>query len=857
MPTAEFAGLSDDAVLQRAVAGERAALEALLERHAPTALAYACTILSNREDATDAAQSALVRMAREVGPHWQGRSFKACLYVRVHDEAADLRVKEARLKRRELAVGAQDAQKEAEMPCDRIERDEALQALRQELAALPSETAVLLTLHHLDGLPLAEIAPQMAISVDACKQRLMRGRDDLRQRLERRGVTLASVALLPILDSAFSLGRQAARDALLDYSGMVRKALAESGLQANGAASNTPDYGAPSQRADTAGWSSAAKTGDALSCQGASGSFERIWIMIKKHPLAAGASLLSIALLLMVGLPQRFSTAADQPAIKTTEVISTSKIQTLELSDVHGLYGGRKIDLLSDGTIWVRLIRFSNEGKPGFRETRYKTILTVEEREALSALLSSNNFWAQKSSSRSGIPDEGAVSIKVVTSQGAHVVRTWYKDQTKEFHAIYETLLAISKRIIEQVEPLHTGPYDGEWSPQVSTAEPPKAEEKTTLTGDNNAFALSLYAKLKDSEKGNLFFSPFSISSALAMTYAGARGNTAKEMEQALHFSLGQERLHPVYGAFIQELNAAEKNGKKRGYQLAVANRLFGQKDYVFLPPFLELTQRSYGAGLQALDFKADAESSRQTINKWVEGQTQERIKDLIPAGGVTRDTRLVLTNAIYFKGDWAEQFEKKKTRDAVFHLAADGDIQAPTMNKTGEFKYYEEPGKFQVLELPYKDNELSMLVFLPAKINGLAELEKSLTGEMLKRSVEALHEQEVKVALPKFKLTWGTKNIKKTLESLGIKAAFNPAQANFAGMTNDPAGLYISAVYHKTFVDVNEEGTEAAAATAVIEAEKGKPLPDFIANHPFVFLIRENATGSILFMGRVADPRP
>ena len=388
----------------------------------------------------------------------------------------------------------------------------------------------------------------------------------------------------------------------------------------------------------------------------------------------------------------------------------------------------------------------------------------------------------------------------------------------------------------------------------------PAAGEKQALANDNNAFALELYAKLNGAGKGNLFFSPYSISTALAMTYAGARGNTAAQMEKTLHFTLGQARLPVVCGAFVQELNAAEKNGRPRGFQLSTANRLFGQKGYAFLPNFLELTKTSYGAGLEELDFKANAEASRLAINKWVEEKTQEKIKDLVPPLGVTDATRLVLANAIYFKSAWAQPFDKRFTKDEAFHLSAANEAQAPLMNKTASFNYLEEENNFQALELPYKDGELSMLIFLPAKVDGLAELEKTFTAEKLKQWPGQLARQKVNVMLPKFKVTWGTVDLKSSLNALGIKDAFDANSADFSGMTNDPQGLYISAVFHKAFVDVNEEGTEAAAATAVAmkpgAAFAPAPPKLFRADHPFLFLIRENTTGTLLFMGRVADPR-
>ncbi len=381
--------------------------------------------------------------------------------------------------------------------------------------------------------------------------------------------------------------------------------------------------------------------------------------------------------------------------------------------------------------------------------------------------------------------------------------------------------------------------------------------EQTTLANDTNAFALSLYATVKKDEKANLFLSPYSVSAALAMTYAGARENTATQMEQALHFTLGQKRLHPVAGALYLDLNAAEKNGKKRGFQLSVANRLFAQKNYKLRADFMELTQHAYGAGVEELDITADAEAARQYINTWVEKKTNTRIKDLIPPKGV-RGSVLVLVNAIYFKGDWSHPFEKAATVNAPFH-AADGDVDVPLMNQTGEFGYFETDG-VQGLELPYSGDELSMVVLLPKKAGALAQLEDALTPAGLQTMLTALAPQEVQVGLPKFKIKWGTVNLADAMQKLGMTDAFQ-ANANFSGITDSPDGMFIGAIFHQAFVDVNEEGTEAAAATAVVMKPGGAPPARkepkvFRADRPFLFLIRERATGTILFMGRVLNPK-
>jgi serpin B len=379
----------------------------------------------------------------------------------------------------------------------------------------------------------------------------------------------------------------------------------------------------------------------------------------------------------------------------------------------------------------------------------------------------------------------------------------------------------------------------------------------------NNAFAADLYAKLA-TEKGNLFFSPNSIEIALAMTSAGARGKTYDEMAKVLRLPQWREAEglpyrnlnHQVLGAFLKELNAEKgPDGKPRGYQLSVANALWGQKGEPFLPEFLKLLKDNYGAGLSDVDFIKDTEGARKTINTWVEKETRDKIKDLIQPGVLGRDTRLVLTNAIYFKGNWAEQFKKEATKDEPFHLAADKEVKAPLMNRTGEYGYFEDEA-LQGLRLPYVGDELSMVILLPKKVGGLADLEKSLTLENLNAWMKKPRTRKVVVSIPKFKTT-AEFELSKTLSAMGMPTAFT-GNADFSGMSSEK-GLLISKVIHKAFVDVNEEGTEAAAATAVVIARMSAvsepPPPVFKADHPFLFLIRHEKTGAILFMGRVADP--
>ncbi len=387
-----------------------------------------------------------------------------------------------------------------------------------------------------------------------------------------------------------------------------------------------------------------------------------------------------------------------------------------------------------------------------------------------------------------------------------------------------------------------------------SETDPAVKANLPVVAKNNNQFALDLYAHLRGAD-GNLFFSPYSISTALAMTRAGASGDTAAEMDKTLHFTLPEVQLQAVFGALVKEVNG-DPTDAKRGYQLSTANALWGQKGFPFKTDFLKLVNNNYGAGLNEVDFKTAAEQARGTINAWVEKETRDKIKDLLHQGDLTPDTRLVLTNAIYFKGDWTNPFKKEQTKDEPFHLTADKKADAPLMHQTGEYNYL-DGGSFQALELPYSGNNLTMVVLLPKKVDGMADFDKDFTADKLADWIGKLRKQKVIVTLPKFKTTQRVQ-LAPTLSEMGMKKAFTSA-ADFSGMGGGPGDLLISGVIHKAFVDVNEEGTEAAAATAVViralAAVRPEPPPVFRADHPFVFLIRDTRSGSILFMGRLVDP--
>jgi serine protease inhibitor len=369
----------------------------------------------------------------------------------------------------------------------------------------------------------------------------------------------------------------------------------------------------------------------------------------------------------------------------------------------------------------------------------------------------------------------------------------------------------------------------------------------------NNAFALDLYGKLKVQE-GNLFFSPYSINAAFAMTYAGAKGGTAAQMANAMHFDLPQEKLHPAMKALAVMLNNGAKNG---GYEFVIANALWGQEGFGFLPDYLRTTRDNYGASLHEVDFAGNTEAARKTINAWVEDQTQQKIKELLKAGVLDMATTLVLTNAIYFKGKWASPFDKTRTEDAPFTLANGEKLTVPLMNRQRTFAYYSETPFAQIVSLPYARRAFAMVIVLPARADGLKEVEDQFSPASIAAIREKRPLQQVNVFLPRFRVT-SEFRLNDGLKALGVIDAFGLPPADFSGM-DGKKDLFISVAVHKAYVDVDEEGTTAAAATGIgIAKGEAPPVPPVIfrADHPFLFYIEDTASGTILFMGRVMNPK-
>jgi len=373
----------------------------------------------------------------------------------------------------------------------------------------------------------------------------------------------------------------------------------------------------------------------------------------------------------------------------------------------------------------------------------------------------------------------------------------------------------------------------------------------TAVSDSTNIFAIELY-KRSIIPNDNLFLSPYSIYTVFAMVYGGARGNTATQMERAFHFPLSGMDLHEHVSRLSFAIEAAGQTGNLK---LNIANGLWPQDGYPFLEGYLNMTERYYRAKISPLEYRKEYEDARKTINGWVEEKTEQKIVNLLKPGMINPLTRMVLVNAIYFKGDWLSKFDKKTTQEAQFFLLSGDVVKAPLMTIRQNYGYSDFPDA-QILELPYAGQDVSMLVVLPKKKDGLSELEKNLSQKRLKEWSSSMGKREIIVYMPRFKVT-SELRLDQMLASMGMSDAFNHEKADLSGMDGKKDNLFIGVAIHKAYVDVNEEGTEAAAATAVgiQTTSMPAPTPVFRADHPFLFMIRHNSTGAILFMGRVVNP--
>ncbi len=375
------------------------------------------------------------------------------------------------------------------------------------------------------------------------------------------------------------------------------------------------------------------------------------------------------------------------------------------------------------------------------------------------------------------------------------------------------------------------------------------------LVSGNSTFAFDFYTAIREAAD-NIIYSPYSISLALAMTYAGASESTETQMADVFHFSLPQTDLHPAFNWLDLELESRGEGAEgtdEAGFQLNIANAIWGQTGYFFLETFLDVLAENYGAGLNLLDFQTATEDARNTINSWVSEKTRNRIENLIPQGAITSDTRLVLTNAIYFNAAWALPFDTDATQPGIFTLLDGSEVDTEMMGQTEYFKYAQGDG-YQVVELPYDGRELAMTILLPDE-GMFTAFESELNANRFDTYVSEMVWTNIAILMPGF--TFETQlSLSEILADMGMPDAFNPLLADFSGM-NGAFNLLITDVLHKAFIAVDESGTEAAAATAVIVGETGIPEPPLAVDidRPFIFVIRDLATGSILFVGRVMNP--
>jgi len=408
-------------------------------------------------------------------------------------------------------------------------------------------------------------------------------------------------------------------------------------------------------------------------------------------------------------------------------------------------------------------------------------------------------------------------------------------------------------------------------APTSEPATQPRELNMETAAQQANDFAANFYGEVAKEEAGNLFFSPLSIHSALSMTFAGSAGETAKQMGSVLSFDYSPTEgiEHHAYSLMLQAINTVPvvrfesfESEKRRtverpAFDLVLANRLWGQEGFPWNPGYLQTAKRQYMAGLEEVGFRSDPDSARKIINAWVEETTRDRIKDLIPSGALNELTRLVLTNAIYFKANWNESFAENDTTNQPFFLSDGGQVDVPLMTQTDHLNYHESDD-WQMVELPYELKALSMLLVLPEDNEGsMARVEAQLASGQLLEELKALERTRVELWMPKFSQTQEL-DLNSTLSAMGMPVAFTD-RADFSGMSPD-SNLYLSKALHKAFIEVDEKGTEAAAATAAIVSFTSAPPPEtpkvFRADRPFLYIIHHNATGAILFIGRVTVPR-
>lgn len=424
---------------------------------------------------------------------------------------------------------------------------------------------------------------------------------------------------------------------------------------------------------------------------------------------------------------------------------------------------------------------------------------------------------------------------------------------------LFVTLLGCAGPV---VEPTPTGPVEAPGPGEVARSDLSRvlspdvaADAISTRVAGNNAFTFDLYRVVRE-EQENVFYSPYSIALTLAMAYAGARGETEGQMAETLHYTLSQDQLHPAINALSARLgdgSVEEEEEPEKRFRLVVANSVWGQRNYSFRREYLDVLARHYGQGVRLLDFAEAPEQARQAINTWVADRTNGLIEDLVPPGIINTMTRLVLTNAIYFRAPWKYQFDDANTTDGPFRLLSGEEITTLMMEQTQRFGYARGEG-YQAVELPYVGDEVSMVILAPTA-GQFEAFEDTLDSDRFSSIVAALERTNVTLRMPTFEFS-SDFQLSEALQEMGMSAPFSPEEADFSGIDGTER-LFIRDVLHKGFVSVDETGTEAAAATAVVIEEESVPAEpiEVTLDNPFIFAIRDVESGTILFVGRVLNP--
>jgi len=384
----------------------------------------------------------------------------------------------------------------------------------------------------------------------------------------------------------------------------------------------------------------------------------------------------------------------------------------------------------------------------------------------------------------------------------------------------------------------------------IASGLPLSGRSDSALVASNTAFGLNLYSQVA-ARRGNLFLSPYSVSTCLAMTYAGAGGETATQMSQVLGFGADQAQLASTFGELQRELESVQQQG---AIELNLVNALWTQEGYPFLPAFLGTATSQFQASISQIDFVTQAAVATAEINNWVAQKTENKIQNILAPGMLDPLTRLVLANAIYFKGLWAQPFSPTNTSSQLFHISSSNQVDVALMHQPSVSVNYLDTGQFQAVELPYGSNEVSMLILLPHQVDGLPELEQQLSPELLSAVLAGMQKCDVEIFLPRFTLE-SSFALKDPLAEMGMPDAFQAGVADFSGI-DGAMDLFISLVLHKAWGEVNEQGTEAAAATVISIGTTAVFIPPvFRADHPFIFFIRDTLSGSLLFIGRLSEP--